>query len=50
MRFFGNSSRMRFASTLLAVAELDLAEYVTSPAEGAARPRQIVKQVLLSPG
>ena len=34
---------------VLAVAELDLAEYVTSPAEGAARPRQIVKQVLLSP-
>lgn len=35
---------------VLAVAELDLAEYVPSPAEGAARPRQIVKQVLLSPG
>ena len=34
---------------VIAVAELDLAEYVTSHAEGTARPRQIVKQVLLTP-
>ena len=34
---------------VIAVAELDLAEYVTSHAEGTARPRQIVKQILLTP-